>query len=264
MCYPEVLAQLMPRENGCNGKVVENTENGDLPLKCNFDVDAALKRVLRHDHICRKLASLAMRPYDATIFPTTSDAKHQSTFSDTTTLLDQFPSNQLLNRMSKLWKQLLVLPSLEESKSYCRPRSTDAAPVAASKNKIHANDSNHPFRISLILPAYRENGSHLLKKLRRALDMTIDPTEVEVVIVDAGCCSDLEMVIALAENENNDRHWGQVNIFSFNSGGGRGPCLNFGGLWLQDAFYVSIVGTCPYIFLVPTYRTYDTISIRGV
>ena len=64
--------------------------------------------------------------------------------------------------------------------------------------------------------------------------MANDPNKVEIIIVDAGGCSDLELLTSLAGSNNDDegsrnnQYWGTVVIFPFESGGGRGPCLNFG------------------------------------
>mmetsp|Transcript_442 Transcript_442/g.867 ORF Transcript_442/g.867 Transcript_442/m.867 type:complete len:626 (-) Transcript_442:1026-2903(-) len=239
-CYPEVLSPLMSIDNervlAKNGCVTERTlshMDSLISLKCN--ADAALIRVLRRDSICRRLASLAMRPYDPSKFATTSTASdHGMDTRDATitTLLREFPHNRLLQRLSKFWKHLLVLPSLEEAKSFYRLPISSATPVAAARNKNHANDANYPYHVSLILPAYHEKGSHLFNKLTKALKTAHDPNEVEVIIVDAGGCSDLEMLLSLAGDEQCDNddneYWGRISIFSFTSGGGRGPCLNFG------------------------------------
>jgi hypothetical protein len=104
--------------------------------------------------------------------------------------------------------------------------------MAISHNKIRADDANYSHRISLILPAFRESGSHLLTKLTKALEMSQDPNEVEVIIVDAGGCNDLGGLLCLAGrdtvNSDDNHYWGRISIFSHVSGGGRGPCLNFG------------------------------------
>jgi len=236
-CHPEVLKPLMAMEDGAQINI-------DSPRSLKDEAEAALIHVLRHDTICRRLASLAMRPYDPTKFASTPatnddhdrDTKGKSVHVHETTLLRQFPHNRLLQRLSKFWPSLLVLPSLEDTKSFYRLPTSSIMPVATSRNKRHTNDSNYPYGISLILPAYHEKGSHLLRKLTAALGVAEDPNEVEVVIVDAGGCSDLEMLLPLADgedcdnddNESTNQYWGRVSIFSFASGGGRGPCLNFG------------------------------------
>jgi len=227
--YPEVLTSSVEVDNdvGC-----KNCNNNNLSPNIAL-TDAALIRVLRHDNICRRLASLALRPYDPSNFaesPSNENSHTPTARSYTTTLPKQLPHNQLLQRMSKHWNHFLALPSLEDVKSFRHLPSCGEIPVATSHNKIRANDANYSCRISLILPAFRESGSHLLTKLTKALEISQDPNEVEVIIVDAGGCNDLEVCLAERDTvDSEDNHyWGRISIFSHDSGGGRGPCLNFG------------------------------------
>lgn len=180
--------------------------------------DDELIRALRQDDVCRRLASLAMRPYKLC----------DSASVDTeTTILEQHPHNRLLQRISKMWKYLLILPSLKEAKSYRHSPSNDAAGIdATTRIKRRKNDGEHyPYQISIIMPAFHEKGSHLIAKLSRALETCTDPEEIEVVIVDAGGCTDLDKVASLSLNE---MQFGKITIISFTAEGGRGPCLNFG------------------------------------
>ena len=240
-CHPEVLTPLsVPTKNGYSRERALSNMDSFEELKCH--ANASLIHVLRTDDICRRLASLAMRPYDPSKWPKIHGVHQQQREQyphTTTTLLRQFPHNRLLQRMSIFWKYLLVLPSIEEVKSFYHLPTSPVTPVAVSRNKKHVNDCNYPYRISLILPAYREKGSHLLKKLIKALKLAQDPNEVEVVVVDAGGCSDLELLLPLTGNgnesidkDNDDVNFkpsfGRLSIFSYKSGGGRGPCLNFG------------------------------------
>eukprot|EP00986_Skeletonema_menzelii_P021342 scaffold34149_cov160-Skeletonema_menzelii.AAC.1 len=143
-----------------------------------------------------------------------------------TTLLEQLPHNRLLQRISKMWKYLLILPSLKESKAYHRVPTNTASILATKSSKRHENDDEHyPYQISIIMPAFYEKGSHLIAKLGKALETANDPDEIEVVIVDAGGCTDLDKVVSLSFNE---KQFGKISIVSFTAGGGRGPCLNFG------------------------------------
>lgn len=248
-CHPEVLTPIMmPTQNGyydsiSGRRLLPNMESFES-IKCN--ADAALIHVLRHNDMCRRLASLAMRPYDPTMWKPITGANDnchihgtddRDTFPHTTTLLRQFPHNRLLQRMAKYWKDLLVLPSLEEVHSFYHLPATPSTPVAFATNRKHINDVNYRYRISLILPAYCEKGCHLLSKLTKALEMACEPSEVEVIVVDAGGCSDLELLLPLVgditdteytKDGHVNQYYGRVSIFSYNSGGGRGPCLNFG------------------------------------
>ena len=138
---------------------------------------------------------------------------------------EQFPHNRLLQRIKRLWPLCLELPTLSEAKTYYRRRQPSVLPDAVSVNKKHTNVEHYQFRISLVLPAYHEKGEHLLKKLSTALETARHPIEVEVVVVNAGDCSNLDKILSLTDE---DHGWGRVSIYSFGGGGGRGPCLNYG------------------------------------
>lgn len=79
------------------------------------------------------------------------------------------------------------------------------------------------FDISVVLPAYRERGTDVRLKLMRALNACKDPARVEIIVVDAGECIDLKENV-----QDMTPVWGALNIITFTSGGGRGPCLNYG------------------------------------
>jgi len=228
-CHPDALLPYTSQHGSCN-------ENKDEEI-----ADNALIKAIRYDDICRRLASLAMRPFDVTIATTTEvttiskitdqnncnntsgmvdpiETKLQNTTTKlvTTSLAKQHPNDHLLQRMSKLWHHFLLLPSLEECRGHSPHKRTDTK-----------SSERHPFLISLILPAFHEDGSHLIVKLRKALNRAYEPRKVEVVIVDAGGCTNLDSLIDASE-KSSSRDWGCVKIVSFTSGGGRGPCLNFG------------------------------------
>jgi hypothetical protein len=101
-------------------------------------------------------------------------------------------------QLKRLWRQLLRLPPPDDA-------------------------SKFTFDISVIIPAYRERGTDVRFKLVRALNACKDPARVEVIVVDAGEC------IALDENvQDMSTVWGSLKLVTFTSGGGRGPCLNYG------------------------------------
>lgn len=215
--YPETLTQVVgnfpakhgPRRRSMSLEEIESMEVG---------ADAELLRVLRQDTICRRLASLAMRPFSCDFGTKVGESK-------TITLLEQFPHNRLLRRIKRLWPMSLELPTLSEAKTYYRRGQPSVLPDAVSINKKHTNVEHYSFRISLVLPAYHEKGGHILKKLSSALEAARDPSEVEVVVVNAGGCSDLDELLSLTDE---DHGCGRVSIYSFEGGGGRGPCLNYG------------------------------------
>jgi hypothetical protein len=264
--YPETLVPLLALQNDA-AKLdgISKTEsapsstdemiisNKECYMALKQKADAALIRVLRHDDVCRRLASLAMRPHEVTVETTvttttrtaitvspvmaksfaeshtatipTSTSTKTNHIKTTSTLLKQLPHNHLLQRLSEVWNEVLALPTLEEAKTFYRIPSTD--PPIAQKN-YRANDAHHAYKISLILPAYFEEGAHMQVKLRKALDMACSPEDVEVIIVDAGGCADLELVLNDSSVDSITKHWGRISIVSFTAGGGRGPCLNYG------------------------------------
>jgi hypothetical protein len=295
--YPETLLpeeeegedEEEEKKGGCIDDDDDDDEHRSLP-SLDREADVALVSALRRDDAARRLASLAMRPYDPTrtcaivaaVAGTASDAdandgggsrggdddpapaattptrvfargggKNKTT---TTTLTREYPKDALLRRLGRLWGHLLVLPSLEEARSYRRrrPRPPDdgddvavtAAAVGNETIRVVRDDKqedNPPYyRISLIVPAYHEKSAHLRAKLSRALEMARCPGGVEVVIVDAGGCDDLEVLLPPpagagcgGDDDDDDddgdcRSWGRVSVFVHATGGGRGPCLNYG------------------------------------
>jgi len=268
--YPDALLPILPPVTSQSGSLANNEAREvattiDRQVSNVADIemvkrkaDDELLRALRQDDVCRRLASLAMRPYRATIQTTTSittetksvktsmgdsmsgsnlirnklcssapvqTEKHESSENIQTTLLEQLPHNRLLRRISRMWKYALILPSLKDAKVFYRVPTNPAAIVATKRSKRHENDANYPYQISIIMPAFYEKGTHLIAKLTKALETSNDPDEIEVVIVDAGGCTDLEKVVSLSSNE---KQFGKISIISFTAGGGRGPCLNFG------------------------------------
>jgi hypothetical protein len=74
----------------------------------------------------------------------------------------------------------------------------------------------------MIVPAYRERGSDVREKLTRALQSCQNPKKVQAVVINAGGCERLEDEVECIKG------WGDLRVVAFTSGGGRGPCLNFG------------------------------------
>lgn len=267
--YPDALLPILPPERSLIEAVTDeegreavnqmqmltnNIEGIEDIETIKRNADDVLVHALRHDNVCRRLASLAMRPYhvvnenDSSITTAVNSvgmkangtdannlinnklsvSKHTSTATIQTTLLEQLPHNRLLQRMSKMWKYLLILPSLKEAKAFYRIPTIAAEVIATKRGKRHESDAHYPYQISIIMPAFHEKGYHLLAKLSNALEASSNPDEVEVVIVDAGGCTGLEEVVSL-NSSNNEKQFGKISIISFTSGGGRGPCLNYGG-----------------------------------
>ena len=280
--HPETLYPLVPEngdsilderdystKTGMNGGISKRLSNMEDFESLKQKADAELIRVIRHDDVCRRLASLTMRPHDVAIETVTtittqssSKAKTNSnsvhpkavgapaTFvpakicsktdkeTITTTLLQQLPHNRLLRRLYKLWDHFLVLPTLDEAMTFYRLPTTPQVIQTTINN--HQNAAYYPYRISLIIPAFHEKGEHLLAKLSNALRSARGPHEIEVIVVDAGGCSDLDLLLSTSSDGGHEnaydekigdqsfKQWGRICIVEFQSGGGRGPCLNYG------------------------------------
>jgi hypothetical protein len=186
---------------------------------CN---DNELVALIRTNETLRRLASLAMRPSDIQSSTSTSTSTSTSitTLQDTQCDVQQTPLGQQLIR---IWPRLLELPALERKQA-----------------------KDYPFSVSLIVPCYREQGSHVRIKLQHALNSSVHPEQIQLVLVDAGRCNDLGAAVSVsvvgdddddtvnndgANNNNCNRSmnmWGQVKVIEYTAQGGRGPCLNFG------------------------------------
>jgi hypothetical protein len=134
---------------------------------------------------------------------------------------------QLYKQLDDIWSELLPLPSI---------KLLDASAATAD---AHGKRS---WKHSLILPAYRERGQTIVHTLQCALESCRDPANIQVVVVDAGHCTDLEAIDKLPtisdshsssngngiHGSNSSNHqWGEIKLVH-TSGGGRGPTLNYG------------------------------------
>ena len=140
---------------------------------------------IRKSDQARRLASLAVTPDNKTSSSSVEDSNHQ-----------QYRS--MRHQLEEVWTELLRLPEPSQR-------------------------SDFAFDISMIVPAYRERGTDVRRKLKRALTSCSDPQRVEVVIVDAGECIGLRQ-----ELKHIGGAWGSFRVVDFIDGGGRGPCLNHG------------------------------------
>jgi hypothetical protein len=139
--------------------------------------------MIRREETVRRLVSLAL-------CPTT-----EATSSSSHAVVQQQPLAQTLMR---LWPRLLALPS---------------------ENDQH--DDASAYEISLIVPCYRERGADIHRKLCQAWESAHQPSRIQLVLVDAGFCTDLDDKVTA-------QAWGNVKRVSFLARQGRGPCLNFG------------------------------------
>jgi len=191
------------------------------PTQLEVCKDKELVNAIRSDEICRRLASLAMKPYRKIRTTEPGGAKYalaNETLSFTT-LLDDFPHLDLPRRLARVWPELLTLPS-----------------VLALKAVTREDQPCYCFEISLIVPAFREDGSDVSQKLSHALQSCMNPERVDLLIIDAGGCTGLNEAFrqqllqskTASSSSKSVKRWGKVQCFKFTAGGGRGPCLNFG------------------------------------
>jgi hypothetical protein len=200
--------------------------------------------IFRCNDPCRRLASLLMRQF------------HQ-TLGNTTTLTGNLPDLlELLRRLARLWPQLLELPPLG---SYVNGDFDElGAKKEGNGNRLGKGPTTvepkdpFPFRISVVLPAFGENGTELSAKLERAYMRCDRPLEVEIVVVDAGSCTNMEQVALEHQFESrtecksvdtssqlsnaSESKWGRAILLNFREGGGRGPCLNYGARFANGQF----------------------------
>jgi hypothetical protein len=136
-------------------------------------------------------------------------------------------NTEMYRQLDDIWSELLPLPSI----------LPDAATTSGTPGK-------RSWKHSLVLPAYRERGQTIVHTLQCALESCRNPANIQVVVVDAGHCTDLEAIDKLQtisdnhsrsngngskNNSSNSRNhqWGEIKLVH-NSGGGRGPTLNYG------------------------------------
>lgn len=101
-----------------------------------------------------------------------------------------------LERWKRLWPKLLRLPDLDPSNDH----------------------------IALVLPAYREDGRRLARTLRIAMEHCQDPSRVQVIVVDAGQCPNMNLVHDFVGTLKNQTS----RVVEYKDGGGRGPTLDYG------------------------------------
>lgn len=92
------------------------------------------------------------------------------------------------------------------------------------------DNSEYAYDISIIVPAYKEDGKQLRNKLQEANDLaskSADPIAIEVIIIHTHC-SNMDML----QDKTSFTNFSNVTC-SPDQGGGRGPCLNQGAALAQ-------------------------------
>mmetsp|Transcript_14732 Transcript_14732/g.22690 ORF Transcript_14732/g.22690 Transcript_14732/m.22690 type:complete len:466 (+) Transcript_14732:77-1474(+) len=156
--------------------------------------DGEIVQMIRQSDIARRLASLIMITAN----------KAPTSMNNSSPQVTQIEHSSVMVQLRQVWPQLLRLPSRRPPEKY-------------------------KYEISVIMPAYRESGIEIKRKLAKALEGCRCPQQVEIILVDAGKCEGLN------ESQKNNG-WGNLCILSFTLGGGRGPCLNFGAAHAKGRF----------------------------
>jgi hypothetical protein len=254
-----ILHVISTQRNGGGGATVKELK--DLN-------DSQLVSIMRSHVLLRRLATLALRPQPQqqhqkqslpptrTTTPTTTPkkafGKSNGSIADDNDDSSSSSSPHMTwlgQRLIRLWGQVLVLPPPFIHQPQPQPHSVvhHPSPDQPQSNKQPPSPSHsfYPFQISLIVPAYKEDGQHLLERLTRAYASCTNPTAVQLILVHAGHCTLLEQeeehvivnyILQLQQKQQTQdnsgstsaRGWGQIIVRPFTAGGGRGPCLNFG------------------------------------
>jgi len=175
-------------------------------LGVSFHDEKDLIRIIRSSEACRRLATLMMRPIQSTeMSQSKTNSKKDSSFLSN--ILLNSPELELPKKLRNIWSELLLLPI-----------------------PLKRNENEFQFSISMIVPAFREKGTDLIIKLEKAMNNATAPERIQVVIVDAGQCIDLQQEISQLQNSQSvlKCRFGEIRYVEFEDGGGRGPCLNFG------------------------------------
>jgi glycosyltransferase involved in cell wall biosynthesis len=103
------------------------------------------------------------------------------------------------------------------------PRIMDFPPVPAGLS--------FEFELSVIVPAYREDGRELAYKLDSLIQNASSPIDIEIIVLDAGFCTHMDALQEQLRQQNctEQQHPScQITFYQYVNGGGRGPCLNYG------------------------------------
>jgi len=193
-------------ERGHNGrKRQQNREKVTEERSSSSDAaelsDRELVRRLRNNLTLRRLATLAMRPTAAGDDDNEKVCEMGSCCSTSNKgsnccrarrgKVSQLPLGRQLIRC---WGDVLRIP-----------REEDEGVSGGSSDTRKMYD----FDISLIVPCYGESGDHVRRKVDHALANCMDPRRVELVLVNAGMCTDLDQAVMA---ERNERTWGRSKI----------------------------------------------------
>ena len=171
-------------------------------VQCTLS-DKELIEIVRQNEIVRRLVSLALRP-------------------SSVPLNDDVRSLPLGQQLIRIWSHLLALPQI---------------PYPEALGDFKTPTTGTTPNIALIIPCYREATHDIVDKLKYALRNCHQPQQVQVRLVMAGKNATIDqqnLQSALQELENDDcNHWGDVQVLEFLEESGRGPCLNYGAMFVS-------------------------------
>ena len=173
-------------------------------------IELEIINLLREDSICRRLASLSMRPFDT--FDTKRKVVNQSgsklsqassshrtilSMQSSSSFMDHSASDddkyfELAEFLTRNWTELLRLPKFQ----------IEGLEDKHVSNIIARGDSDvaDSYLISVIIPSYQESSETLKKQLWKLMSRAVNPTKIEVIIVDAG--GRLEQMGSLDKNDS--------------------------------------------------------------
>jgi len=242
-------------------------------LHCR-DSHETLIGLIRTNEAARRLASLLLGndPIDATASSTNS-ASNPTTKNKKEKWLDRLVSEEpgaydVLWALREIWPRLLELPtSLPPAHGSDSHDSTESIAIAIA--------------ISVIVPAFREDGRRLAAKLQDSLKHAIEPHRIEIIIVHVAenenenknekdqhrevedengeCfCDNLslfaktlrEQLVSITTIEDSRRSAATMpfsghpvlRILEYHGGGGRGPCLNYGAKHARGSILTFLHG----------------------
>jgi len=232
----------------------KHSENNSESLPCR-DSCEFLIQFLRTNEVARRLASLLLGEDpirgDTSSNNIASDPDSTKTKNKESkgTLLDRLSSEEpgadiILQTLQKIWPKLLEIPEF-------LPSSNE-----------HDNKNTGKIAISIIVPAFREEGGQLATKLQTSLELAAEPHRIEIIVVHV-----VEKDESLKTADQNDENPHDnvspfakalregleltardcrnntakmscerrlvLRILNYHGGGGRGPCLNYGAKYAK-------------------------------
>jgi hypothetical protein len=138
---------------------------------------------------------------------------------------DEENIRKLYCALDSIWLDILRLPSVEDE------------------------SDRYQFEVSLILPAFGEDGASVARTVRYALQHCAHPRTVQVIVVNAGHCTNLEAHLEVFSRPDDaangatttSQHvWGDFQCVEYSGKGGRGPCQNYGADRATGRFFTFL------------------------